>query len=413
MQVGEKIRVLYVSYDGLLDPLGYSQVQAYLKALAARGVNLEVLSFEKRTKFQDLRKKSEVENALKELGVGWNPLLYHGRFSIVSTLYDVCAGVRRARKIIKEFSPRIIHARSYIAAMIAVLVRTSEYFVFDMRGFWPDERVEGGAWSKSGPVYRVFKYLEKKYLEKADAVVVLTERARDIVLGWLGNAGCPATPVEVIPTCADTGVFRPVGGQREKRTDALEIAYLGSLGSWYLIDEMLDFFRVLLEKYPESRFRFITNSPAAVVGEALERRKFSEREKAAIEITKVGHHEVPATLDSVDATIFFIMSSFSKQGSCATKFAESLACGKPVVINSGVGDHDSHVKRSGAGVIVGQFGREGYIKAVDELAALVANPETTAKCTGFVEKEMSVAVGSERYLNLYRFLIERKLAGKT
>ena len=40
-------RVLYISYDGLLDPLGQSQVVPYVRELARRGVALTVISFEK------------------------------------------------------------------------------------------------------------------------------------------------------------------------------------------------------------------------------------------------------------------------------------------------------------------------------------------------------------------------------
>ena len=40
-------RALYITYDGLLDPLGQSQVQPYLCWLGQAGVRIWVLSFEK------------------------------------------------------------------------------------------------------------------------------------------------------------------------------------------------------------------------------------------------------------------------------------------------------------------------------------------------------------------------------
>jgi len=39
-------RVLYISYNGMLDPLGQSQVIPYLKELSRAGVSLTLLSFE-------------------------------------------------------------------------------------------------------------------------------------------------------------------------------------------------------------------------------------------------------------------------------------------------------------------------------------------------------------------------------
>ena len=41
-----KPRVLYISYDGMLEPLGQSQVLAYQERLAANA-SLHLLSFEK------------------------------------------------------------------------------------------------------------------------------------------------------------------------------------------------------------------------------------------------------------------------------------------------------------------------------------------------------------------------------
>ena len=91
-------------------------------------------------------------------------------------------------------------------AFLALTLRIP--FLFDMRGFWPDERVDGGLWSKESLGYRAWKRIERRLCRRARAVVVLTERAK----GELARLGLvpPATPVHVIPTCADLARFRPV-----------------------------------------------------------------------------------------------------------------------------------------------------------------------------------------------------------
>lgn len=40
-------RVLYISYNGMLDPLGQSQVIPYLKELSRAGIQFTLLSFER------------------------------------------------------------------------------------------------------------------------------------------------------------------------------------------------------------------------------------------------------------------------------------------------------------------------------------------------------------------------------
>ena len=71
---------------------------------------------------------------------------------------------------------RIVHARSYVAAVMALALKrlTGAKFVFDMRGFWADERIDGGLWPRDGRMYRVAKWFERRFLLNADHVVSLT-----------------------------------------------------------------------------------------------------------------------------------------------------------------------------------------------------------------------------------------------
>ena len=45
--------VLYLSYDGALDPLGQSQVVPYVIGLASLGFRMRLISFEKPESLQD------------------------------------------------------------------------------------------------------------------------------------------------------------------------------------------------------------------------------------------------------------------------------------------------------------------------------------------------------------------------
>ena len=80
--------VLYITYDGLLEPLGASQVIPYVLGLARRGYSIEVLSFEKP---HDAEQARALADKLAEAGVAWCPLTYHRRPPIVSKAYDILA----------------------------------------------------------------------------------------------------------------------------------------------------------------------------------------------------------------------------------------------------------------------------------------------------------------------------------
>ncbi|HAC23521.1 MAG TPA: hypothetical protein DCE81_01255, partial [Cytophagales bacterium] len=75
-----------------------------------------------------------------------------------------------------------------------------------------DERIEGKIWNSRNPIFKlVIGYLrqwEQRLFASADHVVLLTERAKELV-----TAGRPALAkpdrVTVIPCCVDVSLFRP------------------------------------------------------------------------------------------------------------------------------------------------------------------------------------------------------------
>lgn len=395
--------VLYITYDGLLDPLGRSQVLPYIRELGRRGVRMRVISFEK-AELAVPQATREIRDKLEAAGVQWHPLRYHSRPTVPATAWDILRGTRLARKLVQRERIDIVHARSYIAGMIALAVKrkTGAKFLFDMRGFWPDERVEGGSWKQNGVLYRVFKRIEKKLLAASDGIVLLTQRGADIVTrDFLPGVRRDIPPMAVIPTCADLKLFRPLAGKTPAAHRGVKLVYLGSLGSWYMLEPMLGFFAVLRQRVPGSTLRLLTGSPPGMVEEAARAVRLDEDVRSAVSIGKKPHEQVPLELAGSDCTIFFIRPSFSKQASCATKFAESLACGLPVVINSGVGDHDSHVRGRGIGVVLDKLDQQSYASAAEELLKLLSTSETSARCRAAAEQGFSLAGAVDQYSTLY------------
>ena len=117
---------------------------------------------------------------LRAAGIGWTPLAYHKSPSAPATAYDVALGTLVALLLVLRTKVKIVHARSYVPALVALAVKrvAGVKFLFDMRGFWADERVEGGLWPKNGRLYRTAKNLERRFLEAADHVVTADECGR-------------------------------------------------------------------------------------------------------------------------------------------------------------------------------------------------------------------------------------------
>jgi len=396
--------VLYISYDGLLDPLGYSQVQPYLRALGESGVELWVLSFEKPGRLGSGEELRRLQEGLASRGIDWRYLRYHKKPAVAATLWDVTRGILAGLRLTAGHSIELIHARSYIAALIGLVlaVLPGRRFLFDMRGFWADERVEGGLWPAGGLLYRIFKSLEKRLLNRADAVVVLSRRGADIVEQWL-SARNPRPPVAVIPTCVDLELFRPVEKPGKPRgSGGLRLIYLGSLGTWYLVDQMLAFYEALRFRVPGSVFRVLTPSDPVILEQAVQRTGLSQEAAGSVTVESLPYEKVPEALGRADCSIFFIRPSFSKQASCATKFAESLACGLPVVINAGVGDHDLQVKKARVGVVLETLDHPHYHQGVEELLELLEDGSLASRCRETAGAGFSLEMAARTYLELYR-----------
>ena len=131
-------RVLFISYNGMLDPLGQTQVIPYLRELSKRGVQFTLLSFERAAAFagEGVRKRDELRQELSKQGIEWHWLRYHQRPSVPATIYDVIAGIRKARSLVRRNRIEMVHARSHIPATIAVALKRSlgTKMIFDLRG---------------------------------------------------------------------------------------------------------------------------------------------------------------------------------------------------------------------------------------------------------------------------------------
>ena len=224
--------ILYISYDGMLEPLGQSQVLAYLKKLAD-GRRIHLLSFEKAEDWANLTERERIANDIRDAGIVWHPLRYHKRPSALATLWDIACGITVGLWLVVRHRLHIVHARSYVSSVMALALKrlTGVKFLFDMRGFWADERVDGGLWSRNGRMFGIAKWFEQRFLMSADHIVSLTQAAV-LEMQQFSYLQDNMPPITVIPTCADLTRFKPMAN--EQHTSTFVLGYVGSTGTWYI-----------------------------------------------------------------------------------------------------------------------------------------------------------------------------------
>ena len=391
--------VLYITYDGLLEPLGQSQVLAYLERLTS-GRRIHLLSFEKAEDWADIARREALRARVEAAGIRWHPRCYHKRPSAPATALDILVGIVTGLWLVLRYRLRIVHARSDVPALMALAIKrsTGVRFVFDMRGFWADERVDGGLWSRTGRLYRTAKGFERRFLLRADHVVSLTHAAVGEMrkFGYLDGR---MPPLSVIATCADLARFIPIDGRRDPVQFTL--GYVGSAGTWYLFDEALTAFRELLSLRPDARLLIVNRNDHALIWATLERAGI---DGARVELRRAEPDEIPGLMACMDAGVFFIKPLFSKQASAPTKLGEFLGCGLPVLANSGVGDMAEILRGDGVGVALDNFDSQSLRQGLSDLLTLCTAPDIRSRCVASAQRHFSLDEGVKRYAALYKRL---------
>jgi len=407
-------RVLYISYNGMLDPLGQSQVIPYLKALSEQGVEFTLLSFERSDAYtrEGIDRCAELRRELSASGIDWHRLRYHKTPSLLATSYDVVAGIKYGSRLVRSKQIEMVHARSHIPAAIALALkkRFGVKMIFDLRGLMADEYIDAGHWQPRSIPVLITKKVERRALASADGVVTLTEAIWKVVKVWEGLRG-RAVAHQVIPCCADLELFKFDEQARARIRRDLNVdnefvvVYSGSIDGWYLTAAMSDFFVALSQLRTDSHFLWLTSRAGRI--DALMRERKIQKDRYTVRL--VPTKEVPAYLSASDAGLAFIKPCFSKLASSPTKYAEYLGCGLPLIINAGVGDSDALITDERAGALVENFDRGDYERAAKIALDMHARvDETRRRARDIAERLFDVRkTGVQRYAALYEEVLGR------
>ena len=389
--------VLYLTYDGVLEPLGESQVLGYIFSLAHR-FDMRLLSFEKSVYSFDVALLSGLRRKLERSKVTWYRCRYHKSPSAIATSWDIIQGVFVGLFIVFRDGSTIVHARSYVSALIGLVLKrlTGVKLVFDMRGFWADERVDGGLWERSSQIYRITKWFERLFLCHSDYIISLTH-AGVSELGRLKGTNGTLPPTMVIPTCADLNRFVPFVHLKDQKL----IGYVGTVGTWYLFEPAALCFAELARRDASFRFLIINKGEHDFIRNCLEQ---AHVPMDRVELRAASFDEMPALVATMSASIFFIKPVFSKKASAPTKLAELLGCGVPCLTNTGVGDMAEQLAELNCGVTVSSFDPSALNAGLDALLQLMAEPDILQRCRETALRHFSLEEGVKRYAAVYASL---------
>lgn len=397
------LRVLYICYLSLEDPLVHSQVVAYLAGLAERGHVVHLMTFEPRLSSPRSRQFAE---ELDSRGIVWHRRRYHKRPSLPATAFDVLAGGLAAARLVRRHRLEAIHARSHMpAAMGLIAARLAPArLIFDIRGLMAEEYVDAGSWKRGGVPYRLTQWVQRAALRRADGVVTLTEAVRP----HLSEAKAGPDATFVIPCCADVERIAERLPERAATRAELEIGdrptmvYVGKFTGWYMEREMADFVAAARRAEPNLLFLIVTQADPAPMLRELDRCGIGPDD---YRVLRAEPGEIGRYLAAADIGLSFVRTCFSKIASSPTKIGEYLAAGLPIVSTAGIGDVDALLRENSVGALVEDLSSAEYEVAATTVRRLRQDPAVRKRCATVARENLSLReVGIPRYDALYRHI---------
>lgn len=396
-------KTLYLTRNGLLEPLGQSQVFSYLRGLSQKHC-ITLITYEKDDDWADTQRVAKLRAECDRLGIRWLPQRFRAQPKAIAPALSMVRMVWLVAREVRRQRVRLIHARSYIPAAVALVVSrlTGVPFIFDMRALWPDELITAGRLRRGSMLHKAMVASERACLRHAGGVVSLTHAAAEH-LRRVYPEDLAGQTVAVIPTCADLDRFVPASQPPSQHV----IGCLGTvLSGWFRLDWLSAFLAVAAKRDPELRFELTTRDDpakvrAAIGGDA----DLQSRLRIAPSASERVHEVLQGQMASV---MFYAGGEISELGRSPTRMAEILGCGLPVVANEGVGDVAQIIREHRVGVLVRGSSQQEMAVAWDELEQLLADPDLAGRCRRAAEAVFSLETGTAAYSALYAKVIDKR-----
>lgn len=382
-----------------MEPLGESQVLSYLELLSEH-YQINLISFEK---LNDLRseKKKVFKTRLQKKDINWLYLKYHDGPLILSTLFNIFLGLFSSLLYLVRFKISIIHIRSLLPGLMILPLKAIFRFklIFDMRGFWPDEKADRAGWLRSSYKYLLAEYFQQKLISKSDKVVTLTNQAKKNILEEIHLTH--SSRVETIPTCTDTDRFKLLDFPDQNKYEII-FGHLGSVDTAYNIDPIIYMVRRFQEIDKKVKIIFFSKGSPKYIQSRIKYYKLLED---SYEIKEVDFGSLPIQLSKIHFGCFFANYSKSMTGSLPTKIGEFLSSGRPIICNPANEDILEIIKGNKVGLVErleSDYSAEVLFSSLKELKE---DKQIQIRCRNLAKDFFSLNGGVSKYKKIYIDLI--------
>jgi hypothetical protein len=367
----------YITIDSLSEGVGSSQITPLISRLSKSGLKISLISYEKASPHENL------VAYFKSLGVDWNFREFGSK--------GLLGGVVRLNNLRQEIpKTKLIHARSDIPAVSAIASGEAPV-LWDVRSLWADQKVmiQNGLLNRS--LYGMYRKLESVAANKSDGMSTLTSAVVPIL--EQRHKRLPSLRT-VVPTAVDLNRFK-FNPTMPQKTKAL---FSGSYNEYYDLD-LSRLFMSEFRKHYDIEIHWArpaeSNKSQINVGEN--------------EVFQSSQIEMASLIPNYNfgVSVCKMGDSPSLTAAMPTKIGEFLACGRPIVVNKGLGDMDQFIEEFNVGVILDGTSTN-LMESATKLATLLSDSETPHRCRALAEKYFSMDEGTIKYLDLYSKILNTK-----
>ena len=367
-----KYDLAYATVDSLAEGVGSSQIAPLVEKLATLGMKINLLTFEKVSPPESLVER------MRKSRVEWTQIPFGNHGPI--------GGITRTLKLAKLMpDSEITHARSDFPA-VAARFSGHDRILWDVRSLWADQRkfIEQNRFKRSAlSLYAPFENLA---CNSAIALSTLTQAVVPVLDERHKHLPCFRT---VVPTAVDLHKFKfsPIMPLK------LKGLYSGTYNDYYDLELSRKFIQAI-KKMTNCEIDWA--KPKESHTKSLNAGESSSFSVSQLEMADLlSAYSFGISICKEDAGI-------SLKAAMPTKIAEFLAIGRPVVVNSGLGDCDEIFRDSGAGVIISR--NDNLQSKAEELVSIIQDRNTPLRCRSIAEEYFDFDAGVSKYVEIYNLM---------
>jgi len=376
-------RIQYLTINSIEEGVGASQVLSYLRCLSDTH-NIRLVTFEK------IEPKEETRKKVAGYGIDWIPLNY-GKQGLIGA-------IGRVFRMISNVQILPTHARGELPFLCAFLAGCRE-ILWDCRALSADQRLSVQGTLRASIEYWPLRLLERLCARKSSFIVVITNSIIPIITS---RHNIDTGKFTVISTCVDLMKFKPMNSKSQdsrllpeinSSQKTIRILLSGTYGPHYDLELTSNLIQAIRLE------RKVLVTVALGLGH--------EFPTSALKIDEIlnltPYEKMPGLISNFDVGISIWRHDL---GVClasvaATKNAEFLACGKPIVVNFNQGDIGNQVKSFRAGVVTDGSSGANLDLVVSELLSLLDDFDFANRCRRLAVEHYSLQEGTTKLSKMY------------